>query len=338
MKILVSVNPEIPVPPSHYGGIERIADSLVSAYHQAGHRVILLAHPASTATHADELIGWKGAISQGFKNIYQNTRQFAQVWKAHRPDVVHNFSRILFTLPVLSHEKFRMVQSYQLEISPKNIRLAASLGGQRVRFTACASHMYQALPNRARWQTIHNFTDTDYFQDDEAVEKSYLFFLGRLVEIKGVREAIRVALDTHTPLKIAGNIMPGHEAYFEQHIRPYLTHPLIEYVGTVNDEQKRYHLQRAKALLFPILWDEPFGIVMAESMACGTPVVGFGRGSVPEVVAHQQTGFCVRDVEEMKAAVGQLDTLDRRRVRRAAEERFSKRAISEQYLRLLAQS
>ncbi len=162
-------------------------------------------------------------------------------------------------------------------------------------------------------------------------------FLGRIEDIKGTKECIEVALATKTKLIIAGNIQEGHDDYFNTFVKPHLNNPLIEYVGTVNDEQKLYYLQRAKAFLFPIKWEEPFGIVMAEAMACGVPVIGFRRGSVPEVVLDKVTGFIVNNTAEMIKAVNQIDTIDRKLVRKDCEDRFSLEVISNDYIQLLNQ-
>ncbi len=156
--------------------------------------------------------------------------------------------------------------------------------------------------------------------------------------MKGTKEAIEAALATNEKLIIAGNIQQGHENYFNRLIKPHLSNPLIEYVGPVDDDQKLHYLQYAKAFLFPIKWEEPFGIVMVEAMACGVPVIGFNRGSVPEVVEHGVTGFVVKSIPEMVMAISRIDTIDRKIVRRVAEEKFSLPVISKQYVDFLKHS
>jgi glycosyltransferase involved in cell wall biosynthesis len=192
--------------------------------------------------------------------------------------------------------------------------------------------------NEKRFYPIHNFTDTDYFSPgtNNSVDRC-LVYLGRIEEIKGTKEAIDVALATGKKLIVAGNIQPGHEDYFESHIKPNFANPLISYIGPVNDEQKLNLLQNASALLFPIKWEEPFGIVMAEAMACGTPVIGFNRGSVPEVIMDGRSGYVVNNLEEMIAAVDKIDQIDRNDVRKECLLRFSRGVIAQQYISLFSE-
>ena len=125
------------------------------------------------------------------------------------------------------------------------------------------------------------------------------------------------------------------EEYFEENIKSHLNNTLIEYVGTVNDEQKKYYLQRSKAFLFPIKWEEPFGIVMAEAMSCGVPVIAFRRGAVPEVVKEGVSGFIVDNVDEMIAAVNKIYKLDSEEIRNECVYQFSPEIIAKQYIVLL---
>lgn len=334
MKILLTVDPEIPVPPQLYGGIERIVSSLCKAYTAKGHTVYLLAHPDSDEPATRKIFGWQGLSSRDKADIVRNTRQLNEVAQQVQPDIVHSFSRLLYTYPLLLQKKVPVVQSYQRKISPHSTRIASMLGGSMLHFTACGAHTFSELPNKHKWTAIWNFTNTAYFVPDAKARQEYLFFLGRIEDIKGTKEAIQAAIATGEKLIIAGNIDSQHQHYFDTEIKPHLSHPLIEYVGTVDDKQKLHYLQRTKALLFPIKWEEPFGIVMAESMACGTPVIGFKRGSVPEVIVDGQNGFQANNVEEMAEAIRQLPHIDRFRVREHAVRHFSTHVVSEQYLKL----
>jgi glycosyltransferase involved in cell wall biosynthesis len=142
-------------------------------------------------------------------------------------------------------------------------------------------------------------------------------------------------------LKIGAAVQPANRAYFEREIRPLLDHPLIEFVGEIGGSEKQEFIGNAYALLFPIDWPEPFGLVMIEAMACGTPVVAFARGSVPEVMWDGVSGFIVEDVPQAVEAVGKVSTLDRKRVRRCFDERFTVERMVDQYVsayvRLLAE-
>ncbi|MCF6241926.1 MAG: glycosyltransferase, partial [Bacteroidales bacterium] len=251
----------------------------------------------------------------------------------HKPDIIHSFSRLLYLYPTMFSSKVPFVMTYGRFISPKSTTIASILGGKRIFFTSAAKHMLNHLKkNKHKFTAVYNFTYTNFYIPDDEVQKEHLMFLGRIEDIKGTKECIDVALATKQKLIIAGNIQPGHDDYFEKQIKPFLNNPLIEYIGPVNDKQKLYYLQRAKALLFPIKWEEPFGIVMIEAMACGTPIIAFKRGSVPEVVKHNKTGYIVKNIDEMITAVNKIDKIDRNLVRQDCVNRFSLDAIAKQYL------
>jgi glycosyltransferase involved in cell wall biosynthesis len=161
-----------------------------------------------------------------------------------------------------------------------------------------------------------------------------LAFLGRLERIKGVHLAIEVAQRSGRRLRIAGPAHREHQAYFREQVLPHVDGKHIEYIGPIDDTGKNELLGSSAALLMPVLWDEPFGIVMAEALACGTPVVGLRRGSVPEIVEDGVTGFVCDSVADMVTAVKRISTIDRRACRAACEQKFSDFAITEAYLHL----
>jgi glycosyltransferase involved in cell wall biosynthesis len=155
--------------------------------------------------------------------------------------------------------------------------------------------------------------------------------------IKGAHLAVEAARRAGHRLILAGNVPPKHRAWFEARIVPHIDGDRVRYVGPVDDAEKSARLGGACALLMPIQWEEPFGLVMAEAMACGTPVIGFGRGSVPEVVADGETGFVVDTVEEMSAAVGRLSVISRAACRARAERLYSDAALTDCNLGVYAQ-
>lgn len=334
MTLLLTADPLLPVPPAQYGGIERIIDGLITEYARMGHEVILMAHPDSTAKDAAKIIAWKGLDVNGKADILRNGMQLRAAYLREKPDIVHSFSRLLYLYPLFLSTRAKVVQSYQREISPVSTARASKLAKDRLTFTACGAHMFRNLPNPENWQAIHNFTNTDFFHDDPARPKDYLFFLGRIEDIKGAYEAIQVAKATGEKLILAGNIEKSHIAYFNEKVKPHLDGKQIRYVGLVDDEQKRHWLQGAKAMLFPIKWEEPFGIVMAEALACGVPVLAFNRGSVPEVVQHGKNGFVCENIEDMSQAVSKIPAINRQNCRNIAEGLFSQEVIARKYLEL----
>jgi glycosyltransferase involved in cell wall biosynthesis len=185
---------------------------------------------------------------------------------------------------------------------------------------------------QAKWisTVYHGLPETLY--TPQPVEQKYLAFLGRISPEKRVDTAIRIAGRCGLPIKIAAKVDFADHEYFEREIAPLLKLPYVEYVGEINDSQKAEFLSGAHALLFPIDWPEPFGLVMIEAMACGTPVIAFNRGSVPEVLDEGVSGFIVEDEIGAVAAVNRLHTLSRERVRARFEERFTSHRMARQYL------
>jgi glycosyltransferase involved in cell wall biosynthesis len=334
MKILVTVDPEIPVPPKLYGGVERIVEGLMSHYSNTGNEVYLLANPGSTSKFAHKIIGWKRLRSRGGINILLNSIQLFFVYIKYKPQVIHCFSRLLYLYPLFFFTRVKIVVSYGRLISPVSTGFARALSFKKITFTACAQHMTSHLKYESEWPIIHNFTDTDFFRPAEHPTLDYFVFLGRIEDIKGTSEAIHASLQLNTKIIIAGNVPPEHKDYFDKQIAPFLTNSLVEYIGPVDDFQKLKLLQNAKAMLFPIKWEEPFGVVMAEAMACGTPVVAFKRGSVDEVIIDGYNGFVVNTLPEMTAALKRLDVISRENVRKDTVRRFSLKFIGGKYLSL----
>jgi glycosyltransferase involved in cell wall biosynthesis len=163
---------------------------------------------------------------------------------------------------------------------------------------------------------------------------AYLAFLGRLAPEKGAHVAISLARRAGLPLRIAAKIPRSQSRYFKERLQPLIDGELIRLSGEVDDRRKNEFLASASALLFPIDWPEPFGLVMIEAMACGTPVIAFRRGSVPEVIDHGVTGFVVDTEDEALAAIGQVGKLDRRRIRAIFEQRFTVQRMTNNYVRL----
>jgi glycosyltransferase involved in cell wall biosynthesis len=175
--------------------------------------------------------------------------------------------------------------------------------------------------------------DTDRLAFSPRPDPGYLAFLGRLTANKGVHVAIEVARKLGRPLRIAGNVSDetGGRQFFETHVRPQLGDG-IEWIGAVDDDAKAPFLRNAAALLVPIQWEEPFGLVVAEALACGTPVLAMHRGSMPELIRHGVTGFLCRSTDEMVDAAARVGEIDRRACREDCERRFSADRMVQDYV------
>jgi glycosyltransferase involved in cell wall biosynthesis len=330
MRVVVTVDPIIPVPPSGYGGIERIADFLIRGLTERGHEVTLLAHPSSHTPAS--LVPYGVPPHTGANARLRELWQVGSYLVRHRRrfDIVHSFGRLAALLPVLPMRGLAKIQTYQRPVPWRSVRIADGIGGESIRFTGCSTSLWQN-GRGGRWVTVFNgapmatYTPVAVVPDDAP-----LVFLGRLDPIKGVHHAIAIAQQAGRRLVIAGTRESNDRGYFEREIAPHLSAD-ITYVGEVDDRAKNALLGTGAALLMPIEWDEPFGIVMAEALACGTPVIGFRRGSVPEVVRDGFNGYVCDTVADAVARVACLSTIDRLAVRADFEARFSDRAIVSAY-------
>jgi glycosyltransferase involved in cell wall biosynthesis len=339
MRIAITVDPYIPVPPRLYGGIERVVDFLVRGLVERGHAVTVFAHPGSRVPAR--------LVPYGVPPHAGRWPRLAELWQVGHAlwrgrgewDLVHSFGRLAALLPILPYRKLPKIQSYQRDAVPwTGVRRAVRLAGGSLVFTACSTSVYRDRPGQGRrggeWRTIFNGVDLSRYAFAPAVAPDApLVFLGRLEAIKGVHHAIAIAKIAGRRLVLAGNRLEhGRGAeYFRREIGPHVDGHHVTYVGPVDDRAKSGLLGRAAALLMPLEWEEPFGIVMAEALACGTPVIGFPRGAVPEVVRDGVTGFLCASVADAAAAVDRLPGLDRAAIRRDCEARFADRVIVDAY-------
>ncbi len=335
LKIALTADPELPVPPTLYGGIERIIDLLACGLTKRGHDVTLFAHSDSQSTGT--LIKWPGKSSQSKWDTFQNA---ATLWKhtsRNRFDIIHSFSRIAYLMPILASQTPKLM-SYQREISPKTTLLAHRLSRGTLEFTAISDWMIKPIQHIGKWHMIPNGVDLDIYDFVPVVSEDAPFvFLGRIEEIKGPHLAIEIAKRTGKRLIIAGNIPEDKREWVEQHVLAQVDGQQITYIGPVNDAQKNKLLGEAAAFLMPILWEEPFGIVMAEALACGTPVIGLNRGAVPEVVEHGVSGIVRDTVEELIADLQKPFKIDRKACRERAQSCYSENVIVDQYAILYQQ-
>jgi glycosyltransferase involved in cell wall biosynthesis len=325
------------VPPRLYGGTERVVAHLCDALVELGHEVTLFAS-AEAQTRARLMAVRDQAIrldpAELKSELASHLSQLARVRaQAEAFDVLH------FHTDMLHFPFFEA-------IAPRT--LTTTHGRLDLKGLAEVYHRWRAFPlvsisaaqreplPRANWAgTVHHGVTSRLYAFTPR-SRGYLAFLGRISPEKRPDRAIAIARRLGRRLRIAAKVDWIDRPYFEARIRPLLDDPLIEFVGEIGDREKSDFLGGAEALLFPIDWPEPFGLVMIEAMACGTPVVAFDCGSVREVVEPGLTGFIVRTDEEAMSAIGAAGRLDRAAVRRRFEERFSARAMARRYLEIYA--
>ncbi|PJJ79458.1 glycosyltransferase family 4 protein [Mucilaginibacter auburnensis] len=337
MNILLIMDPGIPVPPLQYGGHERLVYMFAEEYTRLGHHVTLLAGPGSKIS--GEVVEF--GVNDLDRSKKQRNMEMLFAWKYLRKnhsrfDLIHNFGRLMYLLPVLN-KPVKKIMTYGRPVSKKGIKIVTTLPNRNLVFTACSNYCVSTGNVAGKWHTVYNAIDfSRYHTAQQVPDDAPLMFLGRLDKIKGAHTAIAVAKATGHQLILAGNIphTPDNLEYFKNEVEPLIDGEQIKYVGALNDEEKNYWLKQAKALLFPIEWDEPFGIVMIEAMACGTPVIAFKRGSVPEVVQNGVNGFICNTTDEMIDALQRVDKIDRQQVRASAEKRFAVSVIADNYLQL----
>ena len=339
MKILIIMDPGILIPVTGYGGHERLVEIFAREYRNLGHEVHLL------VTNGSKVPGCvvHSLGNEGFpqpKNVRNKT--LFKAWKFlwnHRKsfDLIHNFGRLIYLLPVLNCS-VKKIMTYGREITGSNINKLLKLPHRNIVFTGCSQNLINRSGAIGKWKAVYNSIEFDkYSLTQNLPVDAPLIFLGRIEKIKGCHTAIAVAKETNNQLIIAGNISSLAEEliYFNEQIKPQIDGKNIIYIGEVNDEQKNEWLGKCKALLMPIEWDEPFGIVMIEAMACGTPVIAFNRGSVSEVVSENITGNKVNNRIEMVNAVNKVHFLNRAICRNEAINRFEVKIIAEQYLKFI---
>jgi len=336
MRLLITADPELPVPPTLYGGIERIIDLLVRGLRANGHTVGLVAHPDSTCP-VDRFFPWTGSQSQNLWDAMRNTATLGSAVQQFQPDVLHSFSRLIYLLPLLT-TPLPKIMSYQRRPTSRPVQWAAKLAGKSLNFTGCSEHICrQGRQAGGVWHAIHNCVELEKytFQPTVAADAP-LVFLSRVERIKGAHMAIAAARQANRRLLIAGNQVNTHEGqqYWNTEIAPHLGKDGIEYVGAVNDVQKNQLLGQAVAMIVPIEWDEPFGIVFAEALACGTPVISCPSGALPEIVRQGVDGYLVNDLDEACTAIKSLTQINRSQCRQRAEQHFSAEVIIQRYEQL----
>ena len=322
------------VPPTGYGGTERVVSWLTEELVRLGHEVTLFASGDSMTT-ARLVPCCPESLRLATDCVDQLAHHFVMLEKVLQEknefDLIH-FHTDYLHFPVSSRDRYPHVTTLhgRLDI-PDLVPLYEMYSDMPV--ISISDAQRDPLP-RLNWQgTVHHgFPPESYRLNRKS--GNYLAFLGRTSPEKGLDGAIEIARRAGMPLKIAAKIDKVDQDYFDACIRPLLNSPDIEFLGEIGYPEKNQFLGDAAALLFPICWPEPFGIVMIEAMACGTPVIAYPFGSVPEVIKDEVSGYIVPDMESAVDAVRKLDRLDRKKVRRHFEQHFTASRMAQDYLRI----
>ncbi|MGX9428485.1 MULTISPECIES: glycosyltransferase family 4 protein [Bradyrhizobium] len=321
------------IPPKLYGGTERVVAWLVDELVKLGHQVTLFAS-GDSKTLAELVPACPRALRLGRPRVdpvaAQTVLLESVARRASEFDVIHAHIDWL-PLPLLKRLGVPFLTTTHGRLDLPGLADVARLFPEAP-YVSISNNQNTAL-REANWiGTVYHGLPADLFRPSFD-EGRYLAFLGRLTAEKGPEVAIRIARAANMPLRIAAKVPRGERAYFKERLEPQIDGNKVRLTGEVNDETKQKFLASASALLFPIDWPEPFGLVMIEAMACGTPVIAFRSGSVPEVIDDGITGFVVDGEAEAIEAIGRLGELDRRKVRARFEERFTSERMAKEYLR-----
>ena len=320
------------VPPPAYGGIELVVGLLCDELVRRGHEVTLFASGDSISLAKLESVHPRALrLDSSVKEygIYEML-QLSNVYdRADEFDIIHSHVGCA-ALPYARLVKTPTVHTLHGIFTPDNEKM----------FRHACTQPFVSISNAQREprlglncvDTVYNGIDVDRYKFYPQPENPpYLAFLGRLSPEKGPHLAIEIAKRSGWHLKLAGKVDPVDVEFFEQQIKPHIDGKQIEYLGEANHDQKTFLMGNAVATLFPITWREPFGLVMIESMAVGTPVIAMKLGSTPEVIAHGKTGFLCESVEECIAALNKIDRIDRRACREYVQAKFSAQKMTEGY-------
>ena len=332
--------PWIPIPPPAYGGIEQVVRLLAAGLVDAGHRVTLFAPPGSrspaevrsplSAPHPDE-------IQFSMWEVDHVARCFDAIDAAAADgdpfDVVHDHTGFA-ALAMANRIATPLVHTLHGPFEPDLFQFYA-VHGAKGQLVAISRAQRDAAPEDLRRDiaVVHNPLSVEEWPFSEDAG-DYLLWIARMNDDKGPQRAVAVARAANMPLVLAGPVHPGQEEFFAREVEPHIDGDAVRYVGEVGDDGKRELYTHAKALLMPIRWAEPFGMVMVEALACGTPVIAFPEGAAAEVVIDGETGFLVDDEQAMARAVERLGEIDRGRCRASVRERFDVASIVAGYERV----
>lgn len=322
------------VPPRLYGGTERIVSYLTEELVRQGHEVTLFASgdsrtSAQLVACCDTALRLTPGVNDPIPYLVMQMEAVRR--RASEFDILH-FHTDLVHFPLTRHLACRTVTTLHGRLDLPDLRPLYSLFSD-VPLVSISNHQRRPMPPVNWIGTVHHGLPGDLLPFSPQAKGDYLAFLGRISPEKGPERAIEIATRAGMPLKIAAKVDKIDRDYWEETVEPLVrAYPNVDYVGEVDDREKAVFLGSALALLFPIDWPEPFGIVMIEAMACGTPVLAFPRGSVHEVIDEGVSGILVNTTDEAVSAIPRVTSLDRAAVRAAFERRFSVERMTKDYL------
>jgi len=322
------------VPPKLYGGTERIVSYLTEELHRQGHHVTLFAS-GDSETSAQLVSVWPRALRLDRDQPEPVSLHVLEIEAAFRPewdfDVIH-FHIDAMQLPLARRQRTPVVTTLHGRLDLAGLKELYD-EYHDMPLVSISNHQRSYLP-RATWaDTVYHGLPAGLLRPS-FMPGDYLAFLGRISPEKRPDRAIEIARRSGIPLRIAAKVDRADQRYYESEIAPHIDGEFIRYDGEVSDEGKGEFLRGARALLFPIDWPEPFGLVMIEAMACGTPVIAFNAGSVPEVIEDGVTGRIVDSVDDAVARVAEMATWDRRACRAAFEQRFTAERMAMNYTKV----
>ena len=320
------------VPPQGYGGTERVVSYLTEALVEMGHDVTLFATGDSvTSAHLVPVVQRALRLNERKPDpLVWHTIMMDMVLKAAKSfDVIHFHTDVL-QLPLVGNCATRCVSTAHGRLDLPDLKPL---------FRRFPQHPMVSISNSQRapvpwlnWRaTVHHGLPLGLYSL-QPQPQDYFAFVGRISPEKRADRAIEIAKACGTPLRIAAKVDDADKEYFESVIEPLLDDPLVTFVGEIGEDAKGEFIGNARALLMPIDWPEPFGLVMIEAMACGTPVIAYAHGSVPEILDQGVTGFIVRSQQEAIAAARDVGRIDRRRCRQVFEKRFAAGVMARHYL------
>lgn len=342
MKYLLVAPFEEPVPPNKYGGTELVVSNITEELVARGYEVYLVAS-GDSQTSANLL----PVFSKSLRSLAKDNTEFATMrdyWKFSsmgkimeyineiKPDIVHNHLnwRLVTFSNLISQPMITTTHGPLTSVSEREAYTAFPKGN----YVSISDNQRKALPDINWVQTVYNGIDVDKFDFNAQPKGDYFVFLGRTTPEKGLAEICKLIKESPYKLKIAAKVDPVDEAYFTKEIQPHIDGEKIEYLGEVDHQGKNALLKDAKGLLMWLNWEEPFGLVVTEAMACGTPVIINKRGSMPELIKDGKTGFLVDTLEDMRKRLDEINTINRADCREHVVNHFAVQQMVDGYLDL----